>query len=75
MIVKGEDKGIMDTAVQPPSAPEKVSTKQPTGKGDKKLDKATATAVLQEQTTPPPPSKDRNKKKRSELATLQQMSE
>jgi len=70
----------MDTTVQPPSAPqprapEKVPSKQPTGKGDKKLEKATATTVPQEQTTPPPPSKDRNKKKKSELATLQQMSE
>lgn len=75
MNVKGGDTAITDTAVQPPSAPEKVPTKQPTGKGDKKVDKATATVVQQEQTTPPPPSKDRNKKKRSELATLQQMSE
>jgi hypothetical protein len=75
LIVKVEETAIMDTAVQPPSAPEKVPTKHPTGKGDKKLDKATVTAVPQEQTTPPPPSKDRNKKKRSELATLQQMSE
>jgi hypothetical protein len=74
LIIIGGDTGIVDTAVQPPSAPEKVPIKQPTGKGEKKEDKATATAVAQEQPTPPPPTKDRNKKKRSELATLQQMS-
>jgi len=74
LIVLGGDTAVLDTAVQPPSAPEKVPTKQPTDKGNKKEDKATATAVAQEQPTPFPPSKDRNKKKRSELATLQQMS-
>jgi len=62
--------------VEPPSAPEKASVKQPSGKGEKKAEKLTAIVVHQEQATPPPPPpKERNKKKRSELATLQQMSE
>lgn len=74
LIVKGRDTTVVDTAAQPPSAPEKVPAKQHTGKSDKRVDKATATEAQQEQATPPPPSKDRNKKKKSELATLQQMS-
>lgn len=75
MVVRGVDTAVVNTAVQPPSAPEKVPAKQPTSKGEKKVEKVTAVAVQQEQTTPPPPSKDRNKKRRNELATLQQMSE
>jgi hypothetical protein len=75
MVVRGMDTAVVNTAVQPPSAPEKVPAKQPTSKGEKKVEKVTAVAVQQEQTTPPPPSKDRNKKRRNELATLQQMSE
>jgi hypothetical protein len=91
---KGGDTAVVETVVEPLSAPEKASSKQPTFKVEKKAEKvaattvqqeqvkvekkaekAAATTVQQEQATPPPPSKERNRKKRSELATLQQMSE
>lgn len=75
LIDKGGDPASVETFVEPPSAPEKAPSKQSTVKVEKKAEKVAATTVQQEQVTPPPPSKERNRKKRSELATLQQMSE
>ncbi|PNF18801.1 hypothetical protein B7P43_G01640 [Cryptotermes secundus] len=73
LVGKG-DKAIVEKMVEPLTVPDKGPAKQPIAKVEKKPEKVTATVIQQEQATPPQPSKERNKKKRSELATLQQMS-